>query len=288
MSPSPRFANEIARLMRDPDSMRDEWERMKRSGRHGHYDPNQPRVPAGNSNGGRWTDTTHAATNGTEQRPPIDSALLADASLDDIAAGHLPIERVQARPKQRRFPNPFELADAIKLGLYNELSVHNGANQQAVIEFRAAQYRRDTVDVSLVAVLSRSELGDRCPLRQEVQNLTDEAVAEIRGDGIAMSPQQFGTAVHTLLAKKIEGLKNPDLHAEISFLKGKEEGYGVKDTIRIDALERVKPDTACIHDVKTGRRPLSFPRMLEMVVNAQKMYNGAIRHFIVTEVRPTK
>jgi hypothetical protein len=53
MKLSPGVAAEIARLMRDPDSMRDEWERIKRSGRRGHYDPNQPRAPAGNPNGGQ-------------------------------------------------------------------------------------------------------------------------------------------------------------------------------------------------------------------------------------------
>src|SRR5262245_43027467 len=64
---SPQVLNEIARLMRDPDSMRDEWERITR-GRRGHYDPNQPRVPAGNPGGGRWIDTesTGAETDGSD------------------------------------------------------------------------------------------------------------------------------------------------------------------------------------------------------------------------------
>jgi hypothetical protein len=39
MSPSPKFANEIARLMRDPDALRSE--RGQRPDGHGHYDPNQ-------------------------------------------------------------------------------------------------------------------------------------------------------------------------------------------------------------------------------------------------------
>ena len=43
----PEVAAEIARLMRDPDSMRAEAEHMRRSGGGGHYDPNQPRVPGG-------------------------------------------------------------------------------------------------------------------------------------------------------------------------------------------------------------------------------------------------
>jgi len=51
---SPEVAAEIARLMRDPDSMRAEAEQMRRSGGGGHYDPNQPRVPAGDSRGGQF------------------------------------------------------------------------------------------------------------------------------------------------------------------------------------------------------------------------------------------
>jgi hypothetical protein len=51
---SPEVAAEIARLMRDPDSMRAEAEQMRRSGGGGHYDPNQPRVPAGDPKGGQF------------------------------------------------------------------------------------------------------------------------------------------------------------------------------------------------------------------------------------------
>jgi hypothetical protein len=49
------IANEIDRLMRDPDALRPEWERMQRANRAREYDPNQPRVPAGHSDGGQWT-----------------------------------------------------------------------------------------------------------------------------------------------------------------------------------------------------------------------------------------
>lgn len=51
---SPELAAEIARLMRDPDSMRAEAEQMRRSIGGGHHDPNQPRVPAGDSKGGQF------------------------------------------------------------------------------------------------------------------------------------------------------------------------------------------------------------------------------------------
>jgi len=52
---SPDIAAEIARLMRDPNALRSEREGLQRPGGSDHYDPNQPRVPAGNSRGGQWT-----------------------------------------------------------------------------------------------------------------------------------------------------------------------------------------------------------------------------------------
>ena len=64
MNSSDEIANEIARLMRDPDALRHERERMPSSGRRGHYDSNQPRVPAGQSGGGQWTDTGRSAGGG--------------------------------------------------------------------------------------------------------------------------------------------------------------------------------------------------------------------------------
>jgi len=54
MRPSPKIANEIARLMRDPDALRSERESMQRPGGRGHYDPDQPRVPAGDPKGGQF------------------------------------------------------------------------------------------------------------------------------------------------------------------------------------------------------------------------------------------
>jgi hypothetical protein len=41
-------------MMRDPDALRTEREGTQRPGGHDHYDPNQPRVPAGNPKGGQF------------------------------------------------------------------------------------------------------------------------------------------------------------------------------------------------------------------------------------------
>lgn len=56
---SPEIAAEIARLMRDPDALRSERVGMPRPGGRGHYDPNQPRVPAGDPRGGQFAPKGH-------------------------------------------------------------------------------------------------------------------------------------------------------------------------------------------------------------------------------------
>jgi len=61
MSSSEEFSNEIARLMRDPDALRPERDRMRSSSRRGHFDRNQPRAPTGHPGGGQWTDTGRSA-----------------------------------------------------------------------------------------------------------------------------------------------------------------------------------------------------------------------------------
>ena len=48
---SPEVAAEIAYLMRTPGALS---EGMQRPGGGGHYDPNQPRVPAGDPKGGQF------------------------------------------------------------------------------------------------------------------------------------------------------------------------------------------------------------------------------------------
>jgi hypothetical protein len=67
MNSSDEIANEIARLMRDPDALRHERQRMPSFARRGHYDSNQPRVPAGQSGGGQWADTGRSAGDGGHQ-----------------------------------------------------------------------------------------------------------------------------------------------------------------------------------------------------------------------------
>ena len=84
MNSSDEITNEVARLMRDPDALRHERERMPSSGR-GHYDSSQPRVPAGQSGGGQWADTGRSAVKlaqAQEQSPLSLKELVRICALD--------------------------------------------------------------------------------------------------------------------------------------------------------------------------------------------------------------
>src|SRR5262245_65876858 len=99
--------------------------------------------------------------------------------------------------------------------------------------------------------------------------------------------------MHAELASKNSALKDANFKAETSYLKSIEEApdrkgeatYGQKDTIRIDVYENTGTGTVCVYDIKTGRRGLSVPRMLEIAATVHGSYANVPR-IIFTEVRP--
>ena len=248
---------EIRQLRREQTALRLEWERIRREYYGRKYDPNQPRVPAGNPSGGQWT------------------------SGDAIPSSARPI-----------FYDPRRLAiqKAIETGLafYTWLSARNGRDSQAVITFNASEFKPDgrgELDLSDVKLLDRDKVDAACPRLGEVQERTDRAADAIRRSGRYLPPAEFGTAVHTNLKQQITDLRDPNFRAEISYVKNQEENYGRKDSIRIDVLENVGDGTVCVYDIKTGRRGLSVARTAEIATNVFKAYEGTQR-IIVSEIRP--
>jgi hypothetical protein len=102
-----------------------------------HYDPNQPRVPAGDHDGGQWTSGGNAN--------PI-------------------LERVQYTPHTpRRSVRRNRLEDV--LALFALLSRHNSDNARAVLEFNARQYNREDTDAfseDNVSLLTRNDVNRVC------------------------------------------------------------------------------------------------------------------------------
>ena len=123
-----------------------------------------------------------------------------------------------------------------------------------------------------------------------------QAEADEKASGVKWSASRFGTAVHTYLKATIDRWNdmppeeakklNPfGFRAEISFIKGIEESYGVKGTIRVDVLEQRYDGVVCVYDIKTGWSRLTPARMFEIASNVQRLYDTA--DFVVTETRPT-
>jgi hypothetical protein len=101
----------------------------------------------------------------------------------------------------------------------------------------------------------------------------------------SLSPQQYGTRVHTALRDTIVARNDPNLKAEISAIKSEEKKYGKKGSIRMDAFENVGDSTVCVYDIKTGEAKLTLLRMQEIANNAQKLYPGTTKLRII-EKRP--
>jgi hypothetical protein len=266
------------------------------------YDPNQPRVPKGHPDGGRWTDGGHGQDTILQEAGRLDGAdsrepTVREASLLRRLAPLLRLQRT----------GPAGLRD-IELGLqlFALQSAFNSRDKQAIIEFRANDYQRTgSSALQFVAArsLTREEVGDICKKLDDVQRLANKAGAKVRARPLPMTPRQFGTFVHTALRDKINGDKQDEkFRAEVSLLKTYDETgmkipeserkeyekpYGKKGSIRLDVVENVGNGTVCVYDLKTGLSVLDMKRMTEIagrVFQNEKKY-GPVKRIIVTEVR---
>jgi hypothetical protein len=248
-------------------------------GDRNHYNPNQPRVPAGHQNGGQWTDGNHEP----------------DTKVQLAFAGPGPL--------------PIAIRRAIQgglLALYAHLSRLNTRYYRTVIEAEARGIYREGApggefDVKNVQVLTQQQVKNACKRVGEIQDLTDSAVTTVKATGKPMSASQYGTEIHTQVANAIGMAADPNFKAELSLVKMADEGaskeelerarkygikYGTPGSIRVDALERRDEDTVCVYDIKTGNNGLTHERFAEIFANVRSAYPDA-KHIIVTEVRPT-
>lgn len=133
--------------------------------------------------------------------------------------------------------------------------------------------------------LTREETDVACPRHQEVQQRTDAAAEAFRDMQQYMTPQRYGTAVHTHLHHQIRAIDDPNFRSEVSLSKVSEETYGTPGSIRIDVLERVGKGTVCVYDIKTGKSGLSATRSAELVGTVYAVYDDTSR-IILIETRP--
>src|SRR5262245_20566699 len=101
-----------------------------------HHHPNQPRGPAGNSDGGQWTDGGHGQ------------------------GGALWLARGPLKPSSSALHSTIQGA----LALFTWLSALNSRNQRAVVAFKAREYlvRNAFLDLEGVRLLNREEVSEIC------------------------------------------------------------------------------------------------------------------------------
>jgi hypothetical protein len=222
------------------------------------YNPNQPRVPAGHSDGGQWTDS--GSRGGRHTRIEPQTSPFFELGLQELhRRGAQSMTDVSARARRllpwRAFPVPTKPPPLFEpgagaamppgahparkdvesaLALYNELSLHNSPEQRAVIAFRAGDYRRgEALEVTFVGTLTQQEVEKVCRYVDKVQKMTDDAAAEVQSTMLPLSPSQYGTAVHTRVEKAVReekiGFDKNDptsyqkVWSERSYLKAHEE-----------------------------------------------------------------
>lgn len=144
-------------------------------------------------------------------------------------------------------------------------------------------------------VLTAEQVAQTCRRLPTVQEWTNMAAAKLSAARLSMSAQQFGTALHTSVHHTVQDLKfkfpleYSDLFSELSIsFEGltsvDREGpyYGEAGTTRLDIFERVDATTACVYDIKSGRKGLAAIRVEDFVQRVAKM--SGITTVIVVQV----
>jgi hypothetical protein len=259
MRPQSTFDTALHQLRHDHAVLSLELEQIKWDYYARKFNPDQPRVPAGSSDGGQWGGG---------------------------GGGQATVKPAFFDPRREAARKAVEAA----LALFAQLSAQNSPGQQTIFNFNARGFRPDGaggLDFRSIQTLGRDEVSAACPRLGEVQDRTDRITADVNRETIGLSPSQFGTEVHTRLKNEIKNLRDPDFNAEVSFLKSKEaDRYGQIGSIRVDVDERVNSRTVCVYDIKTGTSGLTLPRMVEIAGRVYASSSQIPTRIIVIEVRP--
>jgi len=109
-----------------------------------------------------------------------------------------------------------------------------------------------------VGTLSSEQLNEFCPKTAEFEAMLADVAGRTSQEGL--TPQQWGTAVHTALRHDIQRRYEPTanvVRAEFSVIGGTEGYYGQRGTTRLDIYHHVEgTSTICVYDIKTGQARL--------------------------------
>jgi hypothetical protein len=272
------------------------------------FHPDQPRAPAGNPDGGQWTDAGGGSSGLAQpvymrREDPLSTplALGGGGSGGGIAGGGTGSGILLSPYLLRdggRSTGLLAVDDAV--AEYNRLSNQRDPSLKPVLLFRPKDWNEDNQlrpgkkVKATVELLTKNEVKKYCPEFGIVQSLANEAVRQAGPRSDYETPWLFGTAAHTKL-KKLANANYPNiLRTERSYLKFAEEvaadknpdylaRYGLKNTVRIDILGPERDNRVCVYDFKTGRAGISVPRAIEMRNAVHKIYNK-LADVIIVEI----
>lgn len=285
-----------------------------------HYDPNQPRVPAGQSGAGRWT-RVGALLRGRD----IDLQGEERFGASDQPDASLPKEAVQLAfsgsesntlfrpPVSRRLFKPQSLQAERAIALYELLSARNGPDSQAILElhlkeskFTAFGFARKESEAFVFThasadELTQEEVRKRCDSFDEVQQLLDEKYRQVLKENPDFSRAQIGSRWHREMKAAIDAKGDDKLRGEVSYQDGGKEpkpdepsNYGKPGTIRPDlreivmggAVERLSPTTACFYEFSIGQQYMGKDRAVRIGQMTRNAFPG-VTQIVVTQMRPT-
>jgi hypothetical protein len=239
-----------------------------------HYDPRQPRVPAGHRDGGQWTDgkerelsKLRVAFNDRDPSVRTSPPQLPSPSHQPQIPSPPLQPQTPSPPPQPRLPSrqPMGLRGGPLWGLlgalagrseeqllkrYNQFSEYNNGEQQAVL-FLGREFGRDpdTGQFRLMdaRMLTREEANKLCNDGiNTLQKIIDEAVEETKLYRDRLSNNQYGNDVHSRVEGKIKdpgkNLENPDIKLKAKLKDIKAEFSLVKmDEEEANSIDRNNP-----------------------------------------------
>jgi hypothetical protein len=138
MTRSSDIQKEIARLMRDPNALRSGREALQPSGGHDHYDPNQPRVPAGDPRGGQWmSGGSRGGASDREARVRLGS--LDAAQLAQVGQGSP--RDAQAQPFEGQLGNIGAGQHLSSQSAFEQIDIDRQRRRDERYDFQTGRYR---------------------------------------------------------------------------------------------------------------------------------------------------
>lgn len=278
------------------------------------FNANQPRVPAGHSDGGQWTNGNGGSSLPHDQN--VKPMKVDFSGVRPRADTHQPIKPMPdfrsgrqtgrsggpaiAAEILRQLPDTDPLNSSFRGTTQEALDRYNWLLQNApksivpALHFTPHEFKPGEGPKleKVVVPMLREQVEGACPLYKAVQtqvNLAARAAGKISD---YRSAAEFGTRMHTILKDNIVRNYNGRLIPERSFLKYAEElsennygengvRYGLPASLRLDILEKVKNGVVCVYDLKAGKKGLTPARMVEIGQSVQKNFSGPYRIFII-------